>query len=80
MSNLKLWAVSVLAGLCIAAFLLCLLIGGFLMGRNATNWDLPNCQEDEYLYPTNKDGRPAFEGPGEAKTSDYACYNFENMP
>lgn len=60
----------------IVALLACLTFGlaGFGAGQTFANNGLPDCQEDEYLYPVD------FTGPGNNVTTDYRCHNFEELP
>lgn len=46
---------------------------GMRVGALVTNAELPDCQEDEYLYPRD------FMGAGNNVTSDYECHHFEEM-
>jgi hypothetical protein len=33
---------------------------------------MPNCEEDEYLYPLD------YEGPGDNEPSEYSCWHFDD--
>lgn len=69
-----------IAGAIMALFALCLL-GINLIGRDVgyrKAWhDLPLCQEDEYLYPVDDEGRADYDGPGAAQPDDYGCFHFD---
>lgn len=41
---------------------------------------MPECYEDEYLYPVDAEGRPQYEGPGEADPDEYGCFPFDGPP
>jgi hypothetical protein len=52
---------------------------GYSLGTNNVP-GLPECQEDEYLYPVDEAGRAAYEGPGEASPGDLGCFPFDGKP
>jgi hypothetical protein len=41
---------------------------------------MPECYEDEYLYPVDAEGRPQYEGPGVADPDEYGCFPFDGAP
>lgn len=51
----------------------CSFLGGYLTGKDHGHKGLPNCQEDEFLYPVD------YEGPGDNEIEDYKCYPFEGI-
>lgn len=44
---------------------------GYALGGSAADDELPQCEEDEYLYPRD------YKGPGKNVTSDYRCVYVE---
>lgn len=59
-----------------AVIIFCLLlvaVAAYKLGVNVTNGHLPNCQEDEFLYPKN------YSGAGDNITSDYHCVHRDQI-
>lgn len=50
-----------------------LLIVGFRLGVLYERSQLPNCQEDEYLYPVD------YRGPGHNFPGEYRCVHVDNI-
>lgn len=46
---------------------------GYLLGVQRTNDQLPQCQEDEVLFPKD------YKGPGQHVASDYRCIHIDNI-
>lgn len=49
-------------------------INAFVLGEKSANNGLPNCQEDEVLYPRD------YRGPGNNITTDYRCVHRDVLP
>lgn len=51
------------------------LLLGFIGGWSFATAQLPNCQEDEYLYPKDD-----YRGPGKALPQEYGCFPIDDRP
>lgn len=61
------------AAVLIYLVLLAGLVCGAFIGISAGNAWLPDCQEDEYLYPQD------YKGPGKNTTRDYRCVHVDEI-